>query len=135
MKAFSDEELQKMLEQNEFIAKGELSPEQQKEVDAYNFLFRELEKEPSGGLSYGFSAKVVSKIEVKKSFISDIKVYVFAAILLVLSIAGTYYLSSYLGHPLTVHIVWPYKWILIFVSITLVLVQYLDQKMIKRFKI
>lgn len=137
MKAFSDEEIQKMLEQQEFIAKEELSPDQQKEIDAYTFLFQELKKEPLGSLYYGFSAKVVSKIEVKKSFISDIKVYVFAAILFVLSITGTYYLSLYIGHPFNIqltHTIWPYKWIIIFISITLVLVQYIDQKLIKNLK-
>ena len=138
MKVLSDEEIQQMLEHKKYTIKEALSPDQQKEIDAYNFLFRELKKEPVGGLSYSFSAKVVAKIEAKKSLRSDVKVYVFAAIFLILSITGTYFLSKYVEHPFNsrfINMILPYKWILIFVSVILVLIQYLDQILIKRFKI
>lgn len=135
MKAFSDEEMQKMLEQGTLLKDHEFPVNQKEELEAYNFLFKELKKEPDGGLPYDFSVKVVSKVAQKVSFKSDIKTYLLALVVLILSVTGLNYLSSYFDYSLSVqfnHLIMPYKWIIIFAAVMFFTIQYLDQKLVKK---
>jgi hypothetical protein len=135
MKKLSDEDIQKLLDQGGPWNGAGHSAHEREEIKSYEFLFQELKKEPEGSLPYDFNTKVLSALEAKTSIKTDLRIYLVAILLLLLSLTGIYYLTSYLGHPLNwqvTHLVLPYKWILIFASILLFVVQYLDQKMVKR---
>jgi hypothetical protein len=135
MKELTDEDIQKLLDQGGSRDGAGLSAHEREELKLYDFLFQELKKEPEGSLPYDFNTKVLSALEAKTSIKTDLRTYLVAISLLLLSLTGVYYLSSYLGHPLNWqlrHLVLPYKWILIFALILLFAVQYLDQKMVKR---
>lgn len=135
MKELRDKDIQKLLEQGGSWEDAGLSAHEQDEIKLYDFLFQELKKEPEGSLPYDFNAKVLSALRAKTSIKTDLKIYLIAIVLLLSSLTGIYYLSSYSGHPLNGQVtraILPYKWVLVFASILLFTVQYLDQKMVKK---
>jgi len=129
MNDWNDEELQRMLEQNELpLEKGE-------DLEAYQLLFKELRKAPEVGLSRNFAANVVARIQGKASRRDVVKFYLLALGIIAVAIIGVYaifmrinqHASSWLTNSIA-----SYKWALAFLLISVFLIQYVDRKVVKR---
>ena len=131
-KKWSDEELQRMLEDD--AAGAGAPPASEKDLAAYKLLFDALKKEPAGGLPYDFSAKLTRKISAEKNRRGDITFYAWAAILAVATIGLAWLTLSFINKDNASQfatMLLKYKWIFIFMVGGFLAVQYLDQKLVK----
>ena len=134
-KKWSDEELQRMLDNGPHANGAEVPPASEQDLAAYKLLFDALKKEPAGGLPYDFSANLLRKIEMEKNpRVADIKFYAWAAILAVAAIGLAWVTLGLINKENASQfgtMVLKYKWIYIFMVGGFLTVQYLDQKLVK----
>lgn len=135
MKVWRDEEIQKMLEQGTTGNDANLSADQNEDLEAYKILFKELKREPTGDLPYNFSKNVISQLQNKTNKASNFKLYLLLAILLIVGSALFYLLllnyNDQIISPIF-QIVLNYKWPLLFCLISILTIQYLDEKLLKQ---
>jgi hypothetical protein len=112
----------------------DLASSGEKEVEVYRVIFEGLKREPFVSIRPDFSAMVIQKIKTKDR-IGDIGFYSLIAMITVAGMAGIYYVLELLDKEsanqyvaFAVH----YKWILIYVLCSILIVQYLDQKISRR---
>src|ERR1700712_1823441 len=73
MKKMSDEELQKLLDDNKLLSNaGEATSD---DAEAYHLLFDILDTEPAQGLPYDFSAKVTRRIQAEAKRSNELRIY------------------------------------------------------------
>lgn len=134
MKVWSDEEIQKMLEQGESWNDTDLSAAQKEDLEAYKMLFEDLKREPAGNLPYNFSKNVVLQLQNQTNRTSNFKFYLLLVILLVAGSAMFYLLLLYNDDqiiPPIFHAIISYKWPLLFCLSSVFIIQYLDYKLVK----
>lgn len=135
MKAWSDEDIQKMLEQGTTENDTNFSTDQKEDLEAYKILFKELKREPAGDLPYNFSKNVALQLQKETNKASNLKLYLLLAILLIVGSALFYLLLSYYNDQIIspiFQIVLSYKWPLLFCLISIFTIQYLDEKLLKQ---
>lgn len=134
MKVWSDEDIQRLLEQETSVDDTDLSADQKEDLDAYKMLFAELKREPAGSLPYNFSKNVVLQLQNQTKPTSNFKFYILLVILLIVGSAMFYLLLLYnddqIISPIFQTII-SYKWPLLFCLISIFIVQYLDEKLVK----
>jgi hypothetical protein len=129
MSELTDDIIQKSLEAGRPLP-VELTSTAENEVEVYRLIFEGLKREPFVSIRSDFSAMVIQKIK-KKNRVWDIGFYSLIAMITVASMTGIYYLLELLDKKsanqyvaFTAH----YKWILIYILCSILIVQYLDQK-------
>ena len=128
----TDEEIQQLLEKG--LSPNHTPGASENDLKAYQLLFDALKKEPPGGLPHDFAAKLARRVQAQKSRAADIKFYLLAVIIPVAVLAGACAVFALLGNkPATemADAILQYKWPFIFVLSAFLLVQYLDQKLVK----
>lgn len=127
MKEMNDEELQRLLEDKK-TSSGELLSDDGK---TYQILFTALSKEPETGLPYDFAAKVTRKIAVRQKRSNELKYNMIALIVfLSLIVLVCAILTSY--GSITWSDAFRYKWIFLLPPVVFIIIQYLDQKLVKK---
>jgi nitrate reductase NapE component len=129
MKDWNDEELQRMLEQ------GKLPLEEGEDLEAYELLFKALKKGPEVGLSRNFAANVVARVQGKASRRDVVKFYLLALGIIAVASIGVYtifmrinqHAASWLTNSIA-----SYKWALVFLLVSVFVIQYVDRKVVKR---
>jgi len=132
MKKADDDEIQKILELD--LAANGSGADTDVDFKAYKTLFEALKKEPDGGLPYNFAADVSREIRHRRNNSKDIKLYLWLGLVIFIVFAGVgvYTMQAYsTDMQLMATTVKPYLWIFIFGVACLVIIQYLDQKLIK----
>lgn len=133
MKELKDKKIQEMLEKGLLAPDAEMISED-KDFKTYQLLFDELKKEPATDLPYNFSAMLTAQIQAKKDTIINLQSFLLAALVafafiivfyISLSIVNYNYASS------LITILFKYKLIFVFVLISFLIIQYLDQKLVK----
>jgi hypothetical protein len=129
MSELTDDIIQKSLEAGRPLP-VDLTSSAENEVEVYRLIFEGLKREPFVSIRSDFSAMVIQKIKTKNR-VRDIGFYSLIAMITVAGMAGIYYLLELLDKKsanqyvaFTVH----YKWILIYILCSILIVQYLDQK-------
>jgi len=136
MKKLNDEEIQRLLERGEEDPQVELSPEQAKEIETYRVLFSALKEELPNSLSYNFAAKVAEQVQAKTRRKIALTSYLLAITLIIGGFVSFYFAISNFQKGFTVQLInaiSPYRWILIFFLSSLFVIQFLDQKFVKKF--
>jgi hypothetical protein len=135
MKKLTDEEIQKLLEQNLNIPGDELGDND--DVKAYQLLFDGLKQEPETGLPYNFAKKVVGQIQSAKNRRQDVKLYWLMGVAVILMfITAAVFMAAY-NYTDTIKLVSvlnTYKWIIVFVVVVILGVQYFDQRLVRKVK-
>jgi hypothetical protein len=126
MKEMSDDELQQWLDGKPFIP-GNVSPND--DAEAYRNLFEALDKEPDTGLSYNFAAKVARKIAAEQKRNNELKLNIIVAAIFITVISTAFGLLTVFSKVTITSL--PYKWLLIFIPVIFIAIQYLDQKLVK----
>jgi sterol desaturase/sphingolipid hydroxylase (fatty acid hydroxylase superfamily) len=135
MKKLTDEEIQKLLEENLSTPGDDFAEDD--DIKAYQFLFESLKEEPLTGLPYNFSKKVSAQIKVANNRRQDVKLYFFVTIAIMLTVAivaGFMAVFNYKSTLQLVNVIGTYKWVILFILAGIVAVQYADQKVVKRNK-
>jgi len=103
------------------------------EEEIERLLFHELQKQPPVTLSPEFSEKVVTRLS-RKTRPASMGMYF---LLLLLGLAGVaaaylYFFGNMQQLTESVAVLLPYKWVILFTLLFLVLIQYFDQQLIRR---
>lgn len=132
MKKPADEEIQKILEQDPAANGLEISSDD--DFKTYKALFDALKTEPEGGLPYNFAANISRELQRRRDDAKDIKLFLWIGMVLVLGIAGVCLYSMH-AYSKDIHnmaaTAAPYTWIFVFSIACVLIIQYLDQKLIK----
>lgn len=128
MKEMNDDELQQWLEeQNTGAEPNDL----QADMRAYRNLFELLAEEPADSLPYGFSRKVAARIQGEKKRERIFGPYVLMLLIFAVLLAAIYALTLVYS-PKSIQGLLSFKWIFILCPAVFMLIQHLDQKLIKR---
>jgi len=130
----TDEEIQQLLEKG--LSPSNTAGASENDLATYQLLFDALKKEPPGGLPYNFTAKLTHQLQVRKNRAADIKFYLLAITIPVVLLGGACALFILLGNKAAVQMandLLRYKWPFIFVLSAFLVVQYLDQKLVKEY--
>lgn len=103
------------------------------EEEVERLLFQELQKQPPVTLSPEFSGKVVARL-TRKTRPAMAMIYF---LLLLLGVAGVgvailYFFGNMQQLTESMEALLPYKWVVLFILLFLVLIQYFDQELIRR---
>jgi hypothetical protein len=137
MKKLNDDNIQRRLEQGLSESGESLSEIEKEDIKAYQFLFEELEQEPAEGLPYNFAAKVRMRIEAKVKRTSDIKLYLYAALVGIAGFGIAYCMLVFYNQQAASQFfeaVSNFKWGFVLALICFLTIQYLDQKLVKEHK-
>lgn len=126
MKELNDDELQQWLEGGKTPPAGESD-----DIKAYNALFDLLKAEPEDGLPYDFSAKVIRSVETQTQRKSEFKYNLLAAIIFIVILVSAWFSVNIYNPQLSAALL-PYKWLLLSAPLIFIIIQYLDQRLIKR---
>jgi hypothetical protein len=132
MKKADDDEIQKILEQD--LAANGSGADTDDDFKAYKTLFEALKKEPDSGLPYNFAANMSRELRRRRDDSKDIKLYLWLGLIIFIVFAGVcvYTMQAYSTHiQFIASTIKPYLWIFIFSVACLLIIQYLDQKLIK----
>jgi hypothetical protein len=138
MKKLNDEDIQKLLEGGRLTDSEQTTSEQEEDIKAYKFLFKQLEQEPEMNLPYNFAAKVAATVDVKTKRSNTVQFYLLTVAVTACCLALTYFMVQHFSGHVTTRIgtiIAPYKWILGFVVVVLLTIQFVDQKLIKGSKV
>jgi hypothetical protein len=130
MKKMNDEEIQNWLEEN-----GHKSDDLPGvDAKAYHLLFDLLSREPTEGLPYDFSAKVIRKVQAETRQNSELRSYLILIAVVSVVIAFIYglffLLKPQLGNGL-LNIAVKYQWVFVLGLFSFLTIQYLDEVLIK----
>ena len=137
MKKLNDDEIQKLLEEGLAKPDEEISATEQEDIKAYQFLFENLRKEPEEGLPYNFAAKVRLRVQEKINRTSDIKLYLYAAVIGIAGFGIAYMLLVFYNQQAASKFysaISGFKWVFVLALISFLAIQYLDQKLVKENK-
>ena len=112
----------------------DLTSSAEKDVEIYRVIFEGLKREPFVSIRPGFSTKLIQKIKTRNR-VRDIGFYSLIALTTVAGMAGIYYLLELLDKESAnqyVAFIVHNKWILLYVLCSILIVQYLDQKISSR---
>ena len=135
MKKLNDEEIQKMLEQRLSIPKDDLTEDSKDDMAAYRFLFESLEKEPAEGLPFDFSKKVARKVQAAVTQKQERRWNIYITLIIVAAFAGIsgfMALFNYKAISQLVTVIGQYKWVILFILVSILVIQYADQYLIKK---
>ena len=130
----TEEEIQQLLEQGLPLPGGDLPPSSEADINAYRSLFDALKKEPPGGLPYDFSAKLVRRLQAEQGGAADGRFYLWVLFGLLVAVGGVcVYLATQSRETAAqmTGVVFKYKWGLIFALAGFLIVQWLDQRLVK----
>jgi hypothetical protein len=130
----TEEEIQQLLEKGLPLPGGDLPPSSEADINAYRSLFDALKKEPPGGLPYDFSAKLVRRLQAEQGGAADGRFYLWVLLGLLAAVAGACVFLAIQSRDSAAQmtgIVFKYKWGLIFALACFLVVQWLDQRLVK----
>jgi hypothetical protein len=133
MKELNNDDIQRMFE-HELIKPDDTSPQAREDVDAYKMLFNALNQHPEVNIPHNFAVNVASAVKVKSKSYNLISYYVLLFFILIMSAFAVYVLLLAFNQAATIRIstiLSPYKWMLLFALFMFLLIQYIDQKLIK----
>jgi len=129
MKKLTDEDLQRMLED------GSDTPVSNKEdLEAYRLLFTELSKEPNINLPHNFASRVAAQVQAKSNRGSVMQFYLLLGTGIAAITAVIYSLLLFTNYTIVSSFkvaIGPYKWAIGFIILSLLIIQYVDQKLVK----
>jgi hypothetical protein len=128
MKEMSDEELQQWLENKQQLP-GENALG--KDANAYRALYEALGEEPAKGLPYDFAAKVTRYVRANEKRSNELKYNSVAALVFITTLAAIYGVLAFFM-PDQASLLLKYKWALLIFPIAFIVMQYFDQKLVKR---
>jgi len=133
MKEMDDKKLQELLEKGLAGQKAGLTPEEAEELEVYSMLFEALGNEPAADLPRDFAVKVTAKLGVRKQHMAETQFYLIV-IFCCLFLGGSFFaaLMHFGGGEVIGNFISRYGAIFILGSILLLLIQYLDQKLVKQ---
>jgi hypothetical protein len=132
MKEIDDKKLQELLEKGIAGRKSGLTPEEGEALEVYSMLFEALGDELRAELPRDFSLKVVAKVRSRKERVAEIRFYIIVAFCcLFVGITGVAALMRFGGGELVVSYISRYGTILVLGTVLLLLIQYLDQKLVR----
>jgi len=127
--------LEKALKSESSLDTAAFNQEEQKELEAYQLLFKSLNDKPSEGPSYAFSANILTKIQARKDYRIKFKWNFILPLGILLVIAVTYmaavYFHSTFAHTI-ISLVSQFKWQFIFGTSCFFIIQYLDQQLVRK---
>ncbi len=131
MKEIDDKKLQELLEKGLAGRKTGLTPEEGEDLEVYSMLFEALGDEPRPELPRDFSVKVVAKVRSGKERLAEIRFYIIVTFCC-LFVGGSAFavLSRFGVEALVMSYISRYGGILALGTILLLLIQYLDQKLV-----
>ena len=133
MKEIDDKKLQELLEKGLGGQKAGLSADEQDGLEVYDLLFEALGNEPAPDLPRDFSAKVVAKLRSRKQRLADIRFYIIVIFCCLFVGGGTVAaLTRFGGSDVVMIYISRYGGIFVLGAIILLLIQYLDQKLVKQ---
>jgi hypothetical protein len=97
-------------------------------------LFDALNEKPDLTLPYNLAEQVTLRLEAETAATTNIKTYIFAFLTFVLvigAITAIYFAASQRTAVTFIQVLNQYKWIFCFAIFSFLLIQYLDQKLIK----
>ncbi len=90
MKKLTDEQIQAMLEIDLKASADTLSAPEDEQIQCYQSLFQNLNKEPEQGLPFNFASKVTGQLKIKLKKRSDIRFNLLALLGIVLGLLMVY---------------------------------------------
>jgi hypothetical protein len=135
MTPLSEEEIQRLLEKGEPISSSFSSDKEKADAEVYSLLFEELGKIKPVTAPAGFSNRVTARLRARQYAAQDWKFYfLIAAVVFLCAFIVFGYLS--LSHSVFVNqlkqLLFEYKWLVIFGTCCLLVIQYLDHKLISK---
>ncbi|SDG17623.1 hypothetical protein [Chitinophaga filiformis] len=133
MKEMDDKKLQELLEKGLAGQKAGLSPEEAEELEVYSMLFEALGNEAAPDLPRDFAVKVTAKLERRKQRMAEARFYLIV-VFCCLFLGGSSFaaLMHFGGGAVISNFISRYGTIFILGIILLLLIQYLDQKLVKQ---
>jgi hypothetical protein len=132
MKEMDDKRLQELLEKGLAGQKAGLSPEEAAELEVYSMLFEALGNEPASDLPRDFAEKVVAKLDVRKQRMAETR-FNLMVIFCCLFLGGSAIAAFiHFGGEVVTGFISRYGTILTLGTVLLLLIQYLDQKLVKQ---
>jgi len=134
MKELNDENIQKLLEQGRLPKVDETTADQKEDLKVYQFLFNKLKQGPEVNLPKNFAAKVAANLATKKQSSDARQFYLLITFVLISFAAIAWYVVHQFSHEVVGRvnvIISPYKWILLFVGVILLAIQWADQKLVR----
>lgn len=133
MKEIDDKKLQELLEKGLTEGRPGLSPEEEEGLEVYNMLFEALGNGPMPDLPRDFSVKVVAELRSRKQRRADLWFYVIVTFCCLFAGSGIVaVLTRFGGWDTVTAYISRYGVILALGTVILLLIQYLDQKLIKQ---
>lgn len=133
MKEIDDKKLQELLEKGLAGQKAGLSADEQDGLEVYELLFEALGNEPAPDLPHDFSVKVVAKLRSRKQRMAEIRFYIIVTFCCLFAGGSTVAaLTRFGGSDVVMSYISRYGVIFILGTIILLLIQYLDQKLVKQ---
>ncbi len=143
MNKWTDEQWQQWLE-TEGVAQeaaptpggASTTPGEQEDLKAYRFVFDQLNQEPPSGFSYCFSKKVMQQLRSRKRSGRWLGWYFLVVVILTVGLGLTYGMLGLLNKVAASRFVeWvnASKGLIILALLTFLIVQYLDQRLIRRY--
>lgn len=131
MKEIDDKKLQELLEKGLAGRNTGLTPEEGEALDVYNMLFEALGDGPGPDLPQDFAVRVVAQVRSRKERMAEIRFYVIVTFCCVFVGGSTFAaLVRFGGGELVIGYISRYGAILAFGTTLLLLIQYLDQKLV-----
>ncbi len=131
MKNRRDEEIQKLFADGQADASRKTDPD----IQAYQYVFEALEKEPDFNLSPDFADKLVQKISWRQTVTVFVRQFLLIAACVVggigIGIGVVFYLNTALGTEF-LKMVNEAKWIIVFASALLIIIEFLDKTFVRR---
>ncbi|SHN43837.1 hypothetical protein [Chitinophaga sp. CF418] len=133
MKEMDDKRLQELLEKGLAGQKAGLSPEEKEELEVYSMLFEALGKEPAPDLPRDFAVKVTAKLRSRKERMAETRANLI--IIFCCLFAGGSALAAlvHFGEGAVIMgFISRYGTIFILGTVILLLIQFLDEKLVKQ---
>jgi hypothetical protein len=129
MKKLNDEDIQRML------ADASDNPATTKDdLKAYRLLFTQLGEAPPVNLVHNFAAKVAAQVQAKRNRSSIYQLFLMITAGLAVFAVVIYCLLLFTNYSIVVSLkvaAGPYKWAIAFIILSLFIIQYVDQKLVK----
>jgi hypothetical protein len=132
MKRLTPEEIQRLAESKDTGFEASQITGQESEVEAYRQLMGLLDEGPDIGLRYDFTARLTRRIAAAADKRISLKWYIFSALLVCVAFGLSYLFILFYDFraarqfiEFTVH----FKWVLAFILVVFLSVQYLDRRL------
>ena len=135
MKKLTDEQIQAMLEIELKMPTDTLSSSEDGQVQAYQSLFKKLNREPEQGLSFNFASKVTAQLKIKLKRRSDIRFNLLALLgmfVCLLMVYGLLTVVDYTAGNQFLISVLKFKWLLILGTVVLLGTLIFEQNFVEK---